>query len=392
MLKNVALLAASVAVALLLAEVGLRVLGVSYPSFYMDDPELGGRLRPGAEGPWRGEGGSWVRINRDGMRDREHEVRKTDGAVRIAVLGDSFAEAFPVPADKAFWAVLERELAGCSGRPIEVLNFGVSGYGTAQELILLRRRAWKYRPDIVLLTFFPGNDVRNNSPELNDDPKIPYFVRRDGRLVLDDSFKRRLQSQRMGKAARSVRGALAWLRNHSRVLQVASQARRASAADAGIHGDMAAMEHAAAEGGEIGLDNAIYAPPKTPAWEEAWRVTEELIAAMAREVRSRGARFWLVTLSTGIQAHPDPAVRQAFMKRLGVESLSYPDDRIGTLAAREGIPIIQLAPAMARHAESHRCALHGFANAIPGFGHWNEEGNAVAGKLIAARLCAEGGF
>ena len=51
--------------------------------------------------------------------------------------GDSFAEALQVPMEDTFWAILEREIKECTavaGREPEV-NFGVSGYGTAQELI-----------------------------------------------------------------------------------------------------------------------------------------------------------------------------------------------------------------------------------------------------------------
>jgi len=54
------------------AEVGLRIVGYSYPQFYALDPSLGYSLRPNIEGWYRKEGGSYVRINSDGLRDREH--------------------------------------------------------------------------------------------------------------------------------------------------------------------------------------------------------------------------------------------------------------------------------------------------------------------------------
>jgi hypothetical protein len=150
---------------------------------------------------------------------------------------------------------------------------------------------------------------------------------------------------------------------------------------------MAAEERSAAQGGELGLDDAVYSEPRDPEWKEAWRVTEGLIALMRDEVRAHGARFWVATLSTGIQVHPDRAVRGAFMKRLGVSNLFYPDLRVRALAEREGIPVITLAPPMAAYAESYKTYLHGFRNAALGFGHWNESGNRLAGELIASRLC-----
>ena len=392
MMKNFALAVASIVVVLLMLELALRVAGVSFPTFYEEDAELGGKLRPGAEGRFHGEGGSWTRINSDGMRDREHAPAKPPGTVRIAVLGDSFAEALPVEQDKAFWAVMERELArAVPGKKIEALNFGVSGYGTGQELIMLRRHVWKYQPDIVLLAFFTGNDVRNNSRALNRDPAVPYFAYQGDRLVEDESFRESLRSLKLSPRALAVSNFLAGVRNHSRLVQVVSEARAGMARRATVKAadDMAAAEKTAVEGGEVGLDNAVYSEPRDAEWKDAWRVTEGLIAAMRDEVRAGGARFWVVTLSTGIQVHPDAAVRSAFMKRLGIANLYYPDERIRAFAEQRGIPVITLAPLMASYAESHHVLLHGFRNAVPGFGHWNETGNRVAGERIAARLAGE---
>ena len=54
------------------AEIGLRIVGFSYPQFYEIDSSLGYSLRPNIEGWYRKEGVSYVRINSDGLRDREH--------------------------------------------------------------------------------------------------------------------------------------------------------------------------------------------------------------------------------------------------------------------------------------------------------------------------------
>ena len=58
---------------------------------------------------------------------------------------------------------------------------------------------------------------------------------------------------------------------------------------------------------------------------------------MQTEVNKKGVKFLIVTLSNSIQVHPDPQVRQAFMKRFGIQELLYPDLRIEALAKREGI-------------------------------------------------------
>lgn len=62
----------------------------------------GHRAAPGAAGWWRHEGEAFVRINRDGLRDRDHALTKPAGTFRIAVLGDSYAEARSVALESTF--------------------------------------------------------------------------------------------------------------------------------------------------------------------------------------------------------------------------------------------------------------------------------------------------
>src|SRR5438552_12805145 len=117
----------------LVSELVLRLIGYSYPQFYQLDYSRGYALRPGMEGWYRKEGESYVRINRDGLHDREHSKNKPPDTIRIAVVGDSYPEALQVSPEQAFWAVMERQLQDCGGfgaKKVEVLNFGVSGYGT----------------------------------------------------------------------------------------------------------------------------------------------------------------------------------------------------------------------------------------------------------------------
>jgi hypothetical protein len=96
----------------------------------------------------------------------------------------------------------------------------------------------------------------------------------------------------------------------------------------------------------------------------------------------------VVTLSNGPQVLPEPAAREQFESRFGITDLFYPDNRIKTLGAREGIPVITLAPDLQAFAQQNKVFLHGFGENI-GNGHWNVAGNRVAGELIAKKLCEE---
>src|SRR2546425_8622385 len=94
----------------LIIEIALRVSGYSYPEFYQPDQSRGYSLRPGMAGWYRKEGEAFVKVNSDGLRDREHSKTKPADAIRIAVLGDSYPEALPVAMEDAFWAVMETKL------------------------------------------------------------------------------------------------------------------------------------------------------------------------------------------------------------------------------------------------------------------------------------------
>ena len=333
-----------------------------------------------------------MRIDRDGLRDGEHPLAKPAGTLRIAVLGDSCVEALQVPAEETFVKRLESELAACpavAGRRVETLNFGVSGYGTAQELITLRREVWKYHPDLVLLAVYPGNDLADNLRALSANTRRPYFVPRGSGLALDDSFRRDSSFRfRTSAPGRLLYG----LFDRVRLLQLAKPAKIAFQrwqASRHRRSSEATGRAGQADRGELGLDEAIYQPPQGARWSQAWSVTEALIRAMDDETKAHGAGFGVAILTSGIQVHPDPAVRHQAQERLHAPDLFYPEKRLATLGQAQGIPVLPLAPPLQGLATRDHLFLHGFANTELGQGHWNARGHQAAARLLAPWLCRE---
>lgn len=385
MLRNMLLVVGSLLFAGLLAEGMLRVAGYSYVQFHQPDPVLGWTLRPGAEGWFRKEGGAYIRINSQGLRDREHSFEKPPNTIRVALLGDSYAEALQVPLDQTFWAVAERRMnercEALGDRTVEFINFGVSDYGTAQELLTLRHRVWQYEPDVVVLAFLTGNDIRNNSRVLDDQPgrpRRPYFELRDGELVLDDGFReRRRDDTGAGWPGRLFE----WGARYSRCLQLAKDLR----AQWTIW--RFRRERAKRSSAEAGGAGSIYTAPEHGPWREAWHVTEALIRQMAREVRARDTGFVVMTLSNGAEVNPDRQVRAAVRSRFGVEDLGYADRRILGLAEQDGATGVTVVPALQAWAETSGQCVHGFENGTPCRGHWNSDGHRIAGRVLAEALC-----
>lgn len=383
------LILAGIICGLILCEAGLRFLGIEYPDFYDYDPQFGGKLRAGMEGYWLKEGGGYVRINREGLRDREHAISHPPNTLRIAVLGDSFAEAMQVNREEAFWAVMAGELQGCRnlrGRQVEVINFGQAGFGTTQELLAFRHRAQKYSPDVVLLAFYTGNDVADNSKALKQQDYHPYHVYQDNELILDDQATREkwLEEQRkkswLGYFYR-------WRLDTFRIEQLLH------------HGQKAAWTwwsgreprdnaNASSKGSKVGNEKAIYLEPTEAVWNEAWRVTEGVLLLLRDEIGRTGAKFFLVVLTNDIQVHPVPSVRDEFARQLGVQDLFYPDRRLENLCRNAGIPVLLLGPHFQEYATGHQIFFHGFKNSL-GSGHWNQNGHRLAGQILAQWLCGQ---
>ena len=160
---------------LLFGELAVRLMGYqaiydtySRPSvFWIHDPLLGWVHEPNSVGtylgprPWPVEFESTVRINSLGLRGPEvTDVPK--GGYRVLVLGDSLTAGFEVEYEETFTAVLEQLLSQEMGAAVQVINAGVRGYGTDQELLYYRERGRKLEPHLVILVS-SFNDPRNNT-------------------------------------------------------------------------------------------------------------------------------------------------------------------------------------------------------------------------------------
>jgi lysophospholipase L1-like esterase len=156
------------------------------------DSDLGWRLRPGSytvKAPQEFFTHT-VSINQMGLREAATGSNVSADARRLVALGDSFTFGQGVADDVLFTTQLERRLnVGQTLIRYQVINAGVPGYGTAQELMLARRLMDAgLVGDVYLLNLFT-NDLLDNlrldygSRSLN--PVQPgYELDQAGRLKL----------------------------------------------------------------------------------------------------------------------------------------------------------------------------------------------------------------
>jgi hypothetical protein len=364
-MKRTAAVLAATLLALSVCEGILRIVAPRSSALYVPDPEIGVRLEPFARGRWVSpEFSVAVEINSLGFRDREPTIPKPAGTFRIVAIGDSYVEALQVPLESAVHRRLEEELRA-EGFQVDVVALGIGGAGTGQELLWLRRFGRLLEPDLVLLFFNPGNDVADNHPSLKGDPRLPYFGWADGRLqvlpfVPPAPWKARL-SNRLRNASHLyglVRDAL---------YRIGQQRRRSP--------------------NGLPLEFSVYAAEPGPLWEEAWKLTEGLLAAFASETAGLGAGLVAVLVPNRIQM---PGQWKEAVERwpgLGAPQFSAraPVDRALGILEHLGVPTIDLVSRFAERALRTGDAPHYGLD-----GHWNPTGHRWAAEELRSFLVGGG--
>jgi lysophospholipase L1-like esterase len=280
------------------------------------DVGLGWRNRRGVRLPDRS-------TNAHGLRgQREIAYARTPGVRRVVVLGDSMTFGFGVGDDDPFPARLEARLERC-----EVLNLGVNGYGTDQQLLHWLAEGRRYAPDVAVLVFYV-DDFHRNANLFRELPK-PRFELEEDRLVLRGVPVPSEREMLRTGADGNVSGV--------RVLRAASFALRRFVDD----------EPAEAFAAKAAL-------------------MERILAEFARTARAAGARALLVTLPSRDGDEPGEARILA-----AVEGA----------AERVGLPVLALDPVL-RGAER----AGGAPVFLPHDGHFSPRGHDVVAERLAEHL------
>lgn len=305
-----------------------------------------------------------VRYNALGLRGPDPAPVKTPGTLRLAVLGDSFVEGKQVGEKEVFTAVLER-LAAAEGRRLEVINAGVGGYGTADELLLWERAVAALRADLVLAAFFP-NDVRNNVERT-------WFDLREGRVV---------------QVAEPPRPRVRWLYEAQKFLvsrlHLAYLVKNAALTLSGTAPDRR-TEAAAVPHGKLVEEEDVYLVDPPPRLARGWPLTFALLAELARRVEASGARYAVVLVPDRYQV--DAALWRQHAERLGLDpaafDLEQPQRRFAEWSSETGIPVIDLLPELRRRNRDN--SFYHLLDA-----HWNAAGHQVAAEALLRELDAGG--
>lgn len=130
-------------------------------------------------GPFAGQQGDW-HINNRGWNNLRNYSAKKSNKTRIAVIGDSFVEAFQVDANKSFHHLLQTEL----GEEVEVFSFGWSGSPLSHYLHVARYVETTYDPDVIIVNLV-HNDFVQSLAEYNPYKGIFNTLQIEGETVTE---------------------------------------------------------------------------------------------------------------------------------------------------------------------------------------------------------------
>lgn len=95
-------------------------------------------------------------LNSRGFKDVEFDVAKAEGVYRILGIGDSFAFGV-VPYQHNYHTLLESAL-NRRGKTVETINMGIPNLNPRDYFAVLMNEGLEVNPDLVIVSFFVGND------------------------------------------------------------------------------------------------------------------------------------------------------------------------------------------------------------------------------------------
>jgi lysophospholipase L1-like esterase len=394
-LSRLLLVGLGVVVPLAMLEGGVRLLDLApppelQPPLWAPHPYLGWFHVPNRGGVVYSEYREFqapVHINARGLRDDEIGYDKPAGTYRILVLGDSFAEALQVPLQETFVKQMQ-PLIGEPGRPAEVINGGVGGWGTDQEAIFYAIEGFRYQPDLVLLLLFAHNDVLNNYQPLevarvHGAVEKPFFHLQDGHLV-SPTFPFEPSPAPVQSSA-SLLPASEWLNGHVATYRLLAPYVReipfflTTLGPSGVLGGIAAFT---SEDPQLPITYGIYRTDPGPDWEEAWRLTEAIIGRLNSEVRSHGGQLAVVIVGAPEQIYPArwSAVLTRYAQMQGESwDLDAPNRRLSLALDQAGIPYLDLLPTFREAAAQPGVDQLHFRHD----GHWTMAGHRLVAQTVA---------
>jgi hypothetical protein len=367
--KHFILIVLAVPVALMWGEVFTRALLPqnvdSRMNIFQSDPVVGFMYKPYAKTYEKGrEYNVPYRINSSGLRDHDYK-KKSKGAFRILLLGDSFSVSHGLPIEDSLSRQLGEALQGRATSDeipvaIEVVNAAVGGYSPFNYWKAYHKWASLYEPDIVVVGLSPDDyDCSNEN--------MTYSIERGETLATrKESTEPNANS---GMDLRKVRKWLSWnselyvlLRNFYYYNDFVGMLNLWISARAHVHT------------GQV----EPYIVPQTEGMSKAWGKTFSYLRSLRLDAAADGIMLVVIPLPLKMEIVAEEYERIVKANDINPEEIDMdqPLKGISAFCRSESIPVIDPRPAMrSRNAQVPCYFVYD--------GHWNAEGIHAATVYIA---------
>lgn len=360
----------NILVLIALLEVTLRFIPSKYTAYparinYYSDKELGYFPEPN-----QNESYILSCVENSNIKTNEIGMRITpsfpNSPFKISLLGDSFLHGLTV-SDSLHMAT---KLSLHS--KVEVMNGGVSGYGTYQELLLWRKYMKPQKPRITILLFFLENDIRDNQCTLS---------RSEGQIyspccIVDSNKIKEVNDFEIRKNdSQSFKG---WVKKNSFTYRALRNLWKTDKLKF-TGEDFFNTESFAYN---------IYRPGYSKEWDDGWKITEWSLATLKKECDEAGSKLLVVNIPGPIQWTYD------WKREIGKQiqddylppdfNIDYPNGRFQSIINQSGIEMLDLCPGFIQYRDQ-------FKLQEPLFGwccdaHWNPLGHQLVADLVYNHL------
>jgi hypothetical protein len=314
-----------------------------------------------------------IDINSLGLRERDVQLEKPKGKKRVLILGDSVVFGTGVDASHRFSDFLNRAL----DPDYEVINGGVAGWGTDQELIYYELRGCNLKPDVVVLTLTIANDVLNNMIDhlfLKTSPKPRFTMDGDSLTLVRMNYEGpKVQNPSLLRRLMRESRLLVFVKRRLDRMKYERMAMKTI--------DCVPPGFTRANLDKNYSNWSVYRKSCSPQFDEAWRVTEAILKRFSDLCRANGAH--LIVFAFPLRIEVDADWRTGLLRRIHVDpsylDMKKPYDRLATFCSEEGIHYIY--------------PLHVFEDAlkrkylyIENDNHPNVYGHALAARVLLTEM------
>ncbi|MFC1497926.1 hypothetical protein ACFLS1_05570 [Verrucomicrobiota bacterium] len=378
-LKKVGLSFLSFLVLFLIAEIIIRKYFPTIPEgghhkiFVQHHPVLGWSKKPDFAGKHvTSEYSITEQINSRGIRGPEYSYTKKTNERRIIILGDSFAEGYTVQFQDLFSEVLKKELNSTSSNiTYETINMGTAGYSTDQELLCFTEEGKRYSPDITVILFY-YNDVWLNNQTKYWRGQKPVFRYREGKLIAENIPAPPPEINTWSK----IQG---WIYEKFYVFRFIHD--RSASIRKGV------PENSDRHASNIPLTVTVLKKETNEKANEAWRITEGLLELFAKETDNAGSKLLVVYVPMREAIHSEDWRKTLKTYNIKEENwdVNLPLERVETICRNKNIPFCDLTQPFKEKALNSQTRLYYKIDR-----HWNKEGHALTGKVIAKKILQMG--